>query len=526
MSATQSTIEAMAGIDGDGIELPPNREKPFLKLPGHGQSFSQCASILFPKLAESKTLFLQGNSLARIAHGKIELSQPAALRSIAERPFSLIAERVGRGGKPVWAPALLSQDAANSLIATAECREFMPRITGILRSGFLRETNDRLEIVGPGYDERSGYFVLGGSTIPIVPLERAVVDLRDLLADYDFATPADESRAIAAMITPAMRFGDFVKGHIPVEIAEADKSQSGKTFRLVVNAAIYGEVAENVPKRTGGVGSFDESLGMAVARGNPFVLIDNFRGRLNSPMLENLITSETFDVRIPHRGYVQVDPTRVFFQISSNNMSSTEDFLNRATVVRIRKRPPIHEWRQYPEGELLDHVRANQPHFLGCVFTVLKEWHRLGCPSTRENRHSFRDWARKCDWIVQNLFGASPLLDGLSEIQERTASADRSWLRAFMLAVEETGRLGVRMSASAIFELCQGRPEETDCLPPGSRADDETSRGARQVGIVMMRLFGDSNRLEAEGYCLLREAIDCTTAQGGDIRKEYTATRS
>ena len=522
MSATQATIEELAGIDGDGIELPIRRDKPFLKLPGDGQSFTNCAETLFKKLGESKTLFRQGKTLARIVRGAIEPIPPAGLRTIAEKHFELIAERAGRGGKSVWAPALLSQDAANAMLASEEFAEHMPPIVGVLRCGFLREANGGLHIVGPGYDSATGYYVLGNEKPPEIPLERAVADLRGLLSDFDFASPSDESRAIAAMITPAMRFGGLLKGHVPIEIAEADKSQSGKTFRLVVNAALYGETDEQGQKRLGGVGSLDEQIGSCFASGKPFVLLDNYRGRLNSPMLEAFATAETFNVRLPHRGYAPVDPTRIFLRISSNGMSSTEDFLNRATVVRVRKRPPSHEWRQFPEGELLDHVRANQLHYLGCIFSIVREWHLRGCPATQENRHSFRDWARKLDWIVQNLFGLAPLVDGLAEVQNRTASVDRSWLRAYLLAADQGGRLGASMSASCIFEFCQSRPPETDVLPPGTRADDETLRGARQVGIVMARLFGDSDRLEAEGFCLNRSRL---FYNGDSDRPEYVAHR-
>ena len=84
-------------------------------------------------------------------------------------------------------------------------------------------------------------------------LSEAVEILLDSIAEYDFATPADKSRAIAAILTPALKFGGLLEAHIPIFVIEADESQAGKGFFLEQVQTIYREPASMVTQRQGGV---------------------------------------------------------------------------------------------------------------------------------------------------------------------------------------------------------------------------------------------------------------------------------
>jgi hypothetical protein len=81
-----------------------------------------------------------------------------------------------------------------------------------------------------------------------------------LLSDFDFVTASDKSRAVASFIAPALRFGRLIGADFPLDLAEADESQSGKTYRQKVACAIYGEKPYVIARRENGVGSLDESI--------------------------------------------------------------------------------------------------------------------------------------------------------------------------------------------------------------------------------------------------------------------------
>jgi hypothetical protein len=97
--------------------------------------------------------------------------------------------------------------------------------------------------------------------------------------------------------------------------------------------------ANHHPAGNGGVGSVDESLNTQLMARRPFIQLDNFSGKFNSPYMEALLTSErSFPVRVPHCREVIIDPSRFFVMLTSNGVETARDFTYRASIVRIRKR--------------------------------------------------------------------------------------------------------------------------------------------------------------------------------------------
>jgi hypothetical protein len=111
--------------------------------------------------------------------------------------------------------------------------------------------------------------------------------LRNLISS---PPPADKSRAIAAILTPALKFGGLLEAHTPLFVVEADDSQAGKGFLLELVQMIYRETASIVTQRQGGVASLDESLAQAMLDGRPFIQLDNVRGHIGSPYFEAILT--------------------------------------------------------------------------------------------------------------------------------------------------------------------------------------------------------------------------------------------
>ena len=237
-----------------------------------------------------------------------------------------------------------------------------------------------------------------------VDLARAREALLELLADFDLPTEGDHARAIASMISPCLKFGWMLgSADFPLDVAEATVSQSGKTYRQKLVAAIYGERAHVINMRNGGVGSLDESISSAMLSGRPFISIDNMRGRVDSQILESALRGHgRVDVRAVRKAPVQISTDSFLWQLSSNGADMTRDLANRSIVVHVRKRPSGYRFKKWPEGALVEHVLANQPFYLGCIFAVAEQWLARGKPKTDESRHDFREWVQSLDWICQN----------------------------------------------------------------------------------------------------------------------------
>lgn len=474
-------------------------------LPSGHVTISACALKLFNLIASTRRLFTRGGAVVQLVRRKrelpaLEVLRPAAARSCFEKFAKLMAWRAGKDGEAVLKPTNCPVQMAEALLATAEAQALLPCITGLINAPIIRENEGNLEVAGPGYDPVTGLYITGGVRPPEVQLDVAISSLAGLLDEFDFQTPGDRSRATASLIAPGLKLGGLLKGGVPTDVAEANKSQAGKTYRQKLSAAIYGEKVVLVTNRSGGVGSVDESFDQKLIGGRPFIQFDNFRGRLASQHLEAFLTSEgSFGCRVPHRGEVNVEPERFFISLTSNGVDTTRDMANRSSIVRIRKREG-YQYRKYPEGELLEHVRANQAFYLGCVFAVIREWHRQGKLKTDETRHDFQEWCQVLDWIVQKLFKAAPLMDGHREAQEHVSNPALVWLRAVAIAASGCASLDKPLIASQIVEICKGATISI----PGMAAEANEDTAKLMVGSLLSRLFSDGDRLGVDRFTITR----------------------
>ncbi len=507
-------------ICGSGSGLPP------LILPNeaHGERFSDTARMLFPAIARKHVLFQRGGRVVEIVEtqGETGLSilSPDAFRTRIEKHFDVRVYRAGPHNTLDLRSTVCPRDTAKALLETTEAREHLPAIAGLSGCPLIDEEG---RVLGQGYDPKTGWFITSGQTPPEVPLSEATQALGALLDDFDFVCPGDRSRALASFITPALRLGGLLH-LVPCDVAEANTSQSGKTYRQKVVAALYKETPRIITQRQmGGVGSFDESLSARLSEGRPFIQMDNLRGKLDSPNLEAFMTSErAFPVRVPHKGEMMIDPSRFFIFVSSNGFETTRDFANRSAIIRIRKRPRTAPFRQYPEGDLLAHVRARQSYYLGCVFAVVRAWLDAGKPRTQESRHDFRDWACSLDWIVQNLFETAPLLDGHDAARERVSDPNKGFIRSIAAQVEELGKLGQELTASEIYEFA----EENDIAIPGLKQWNCDS-GKRRIGTIFSRTFDGASSMDIEDYRILLGSKNIWRPQYSDYQplKCYTFDR-
>jgi hypothetical protein len=484
-------------------------------LPGSGVPIKATAEELFKRIGRTETLFIRGGAVVSIADNKgtakLNVLGPAAARSRFESYAKFLVYRTDGKGHSVLRPAIIPQDMAAALLESEEARKFLPTITGLINCPAIVSAGGGVKIVGQGFHSDTGLFITGGQTPEHVALSEAVMALRELVSEFNFQSSGDRSRALASFITPALKLGGHLRGYVPADVAEADKSQSGKTYRQRLVAAVYNETSSLVTCRSGGVGSVDESLNEKLIAGRPFIQLDNFRGKLDSPHIEALLTAEkSFPVRVPHCREVAIDPSRFFVMLTSNGVETTRDFANRGSIVRNRKHAKDYKFRNYPEGDLLDHLRARQPYYLGAVFAIVQRWIELGRQRSDETRHDFREWVQTLDWIVQEILGEGPLMDAHQAAQERVSNPGLTFLRKLALAAAEQDRLGESLIASALYEIA----ESADVDIPGLQEPDE-DKGKRMIGIIMARLFKTTSSLSVDAFTVTRYETETERHDGG-----------
>jgi hypothetical protein len=189
----------------------------------------------------------------------------------------------------------------------------------------------------------------------------------------------------------------------PIDLAEANASQSGKTYRCRMVCAAYGATPYTITKRDGGVGSLDESFSVAIVSGNPFIVIDNFRGALKSAILESSLKGMgSVEIRVPHHGGAQIQTRYINWMLSSNGVQGGLDFANRVIVTRILKQLMGYMFKAWGEGDVLAHIKANQSSVLGAIFAVVIEWDNgAGRGQWRRDTNSGQWWGCWTGWCNQ-----------------------------------------------------------------------------------------------------------------------------
>lgn len=490
-------------------------------VPAGEHGYTVAANKIFPDVARSRLWFMRAGRIheietdrdgARLAPMEKERAV-SVLEGFARKHGKRIARFECKDDGNYWRTCTMPIGSMEILLRTDAARACLPEIRQLVSCPVLAETAEgRCEVLTGGFHEHGGgTYVARGGEPPTVPLDTALGALLGIHADFAFCSRADLSRAIAVMLSPALKMGGFIREDFPLHVAEAVESQSGKDYMQKLHSRIYNERPAGIAPCKGGVGSLDETISKALIAGRPFVCLSNFRGKLDSAILEDAIRGQGKVECRALRIAATVDCTPFIWQISTNGAEFTRDLANRSIITRIRKQPPDYQFREHPEGDLIAHVEANQPFYLGSVFAVIREWVARGKPRTADARHDFRAWTRSLDWIVQNIFGLPPLLDGHREEQERTANPALQWLRDVANAAIGQGRSGEPLMALDIGDIC----EDAEIELPGRK--DSTEESKFRIGRTLAKLFGAVAEVDACTSRLLVDGIAVTRVSS----KEY-----
>lgn len=438
--------------------------------------------------------------------------KPAALCGQAESVANL-RKKTTKG----LTHAVMSESQARQLIQNSELLKTVPGILSISDSPVLVEVAGGIEVV-TGYHEASKVYAQG--TMPVeMALNEAVPLIFDLLGDFKFTSKADKSRAVASLLSPSLLQGGLVDARTPMFVVEGKFPGAGKGTLENLKAAIYNGKFANITRKKGGVGSFDESLGSALDSGNTFILFDNFRGKLDSQFLESILTEPIVQVRLPYRGSRDINVTRKIFSLTSNGVELTTDLGRRVMIVCLEKQPGGYI---YKHDDIVAHVKANQPRYLGAIFAIIKYWHDQGANTSKVSFPSFTPWTKAVDYIITEILFMPSILDGNQDTVERMANPALSWLREVALHIIGKRIFG-ELSATGICAEING------IMPvPGLNGDETinsetTTKAATATGLLLKKAFRDSDVIQIDGMQV--ERIIRWDASYNEL-KQYRFTRA
>jgi hypothetical protein len=115
-------------------------------------------------------------------------------------------------------------------------------------------------------------------------------------------------------------------------------------------------------------------------------------------------------------------------------------------------------------------------------------------------------------------------MSGHRQAQERVSNPALVWMRNVALAIKETGELEHALTATDLFNLCEG----ADIAISGLRSNGDQDKCKKVIGTIMSKLFGDENVLNVDGFMVTREERYLTpddAHEGGSFKsKTYTVS--
>jgi len=500
----------------DVIRLP---NEPFTK-------FADTAKDLFPTMVSHGNYYRQGPCVCIVQNlnSTYELHpiEPDEFRSLAEKLGpKLVRENWGPTGGTQQLPANMKNDEAKVLLKAPE-KEMLSNVRGLVSFPVLTVKDNKAHPHLEGYDTHSEILVKPRQDLPTLPsVADAVNTLNELFKDFSFQAPSDKSRAVAMFLTMALTTGRVMQTEVPMFFIEADKSQAGKGYLVDILAAIFNLEISYVPKHEGrGVGGQDESFYTALGRGNPLVMFDNWRGKLDSAALESFMTARSgmVPIRLPYQEPRGVDPRYYTLALTSNGCELTPDQANRTIFIRLRKQPDGYPFQEYSEGSLLEHVRANSKKYLAAIYAIASEWINAGCPTTTVSYNSYTIWARNLDWIVQNIFKLPPVLEKMEEEKKRVSSPAMTFLRQLAIAVAARNILKLPLKAGQLAEIAF----DAGLAIPGLRMVGDDEAATKAIGMTMARAFGDDASITADVYKVSRfeRSVERKDGKGGSFKSK------
>jgi hypothetical protein len=294
-------------------------------------------------------------------------------------------------------------------------------------------------VVKPGYDPESHIYLAldPGVVVPTVPdrptsaqLASAVETLDDILLDFPFKGNADRAHAFAMLLLPFVR--ELIAGPTPLHLVNAPDIGTGKSLlsnALLmpacghVAAASFGRDEEEQRKR----------VTTLLMHGQPAVLLDNLKGKLDSAVLAAVLTTQWWTDRVLGGHDAPTLANRATWVATSNNAKLSEEITRRTISIRIdaQVEKPFEREQRWRHPNLLKFVSENRGKLIAAALTIVQAWIAANRPTIqRRPMGSYEAWSH----VIGGTLAKAGVIGFLENVQELFAAADATGeaLRAFV----------------------------------------------------------------------------------------------
>jgi hypothetical protein len=424
-------------------EQTPAPENPQLRiqLPGHGRTLSEFAGELGDLLHDA-TIFNHGGVVMVLneERKKLEPVGQSFFRSWLEN-YVQPQGFAGHGESARLENQSLTEDGARAVLASPQ---FISKLRMVRRVNTVRQPVRRddgtVELLQAGYDEQSQIFTLESVKFDTeMSIAGAVAVFQKWFQDAAFK-PNDrhrsESVAMAMMLAPFCDCMFSGKTQRPAFIVSANTEGAGKTTLVMMAiATVFGPTKLTAPPDSANKDKLTELLNAVVQAGWPYVVFDNWRGKIENPALEAFITASVVGGRILCTSNTFEAEKQCLVFITANDASVGGDMRRRALFVDLFVQEARAEDRKIGREISEKDILEGRGEILAALWAYVRNWVDNGSKDGERKHQAFPEWGRVIGGILEEIGYPSPLLPPPESMDPRL----ESFFRIAASACQEMG---------------------------------------------------------------------------------------
>jgi len=366
---------------------------------------------------------------------QVQIFERDQLKALVEHAYDCGVVTVDKEtGDKGWLPKLVPDTAAKSAHERAKLglgTPYLRVLRQVTHTPVLRPDGSVLD--PPGYDSSTGllYLPATGLTVPSVSakptakeIDAAKTLFLSLVADFPFVKDEHRATWCAFCFTPLLR--PLIKPPYPLELITAPQRGSGKTYLANIQKDLHGAVFRSeFPRDAEEQRKAISSILLTTTA--PIVVLDNLRGRIESSVLDGLLSSADWaDRQLSFLKNLDLKNDRLWVA-TSNNAKLGGDTSRRTLVVRINADMP-EPWRRTGfKIKLPDFVIDHRGEILSAMLTLARGWVLDGMPRPTATRtDSFGDWGTGLAGLLEWM-QVPGLLDKAADEAGEISEDDMEW---------------------------------------------------------------------------------------------------
>jgi hypothetical protein len=397
-------VAAQAVPDDDGVVVQGDF-RPELHVAGADREARDVAQELGRVLADKGLYWRGGRAWIYSARERrlLEMDSRKFVTWIQDHVRCL--DFVGRGKNRRLATVTMTDTAAMQVLSSVHFAQELPEIKRVMPVPVpVRREDGRVELLQTGYDKASGVLVLGDAKVDRWDVGRSKEYLLEFMNDFAFE-PGRKAQMACNMIAGQIAvFGDLLvetQAPRPAWIFTGNAEGSGKTTASrVVLVPVYGPMRITPPPDKIGE-EIKKLLLSAVMAAEPYIVFDNWRGKIGGPALEAFATSTVWSDRVLGKSEkISLDKSTMLF-ITANDATLQPDMRRRCIAVELFIEEARAEDRRVTKAldeSVILHERSN---ILSALWGLVANWVDKGCPDGKSTNLSFPAWGRVIGGIME-----------------------------------------------------------------------------------------------------------------------------